>query len=152
MHKLKKKPLSNCENIQVWREAYSYSAVFLGQLGGPPGSCPEAATNEEKSKAFIKSMFPGKPTSCSVPTDYSYPALLLLRGSISEGQVRRHLAKLSPHKATGTDGIPNVVLKECADALVPYLVHIFQAMFRLQVYYGQWKEIVTCVLRKPGKP
>ena len=110
------------------------------------------ATNEEKSKAFIKSMFPGKPASCSVPTDYSYPTPLPLQGSISEAQVHCHLAKLSPHKATGTDRIPNVVLKECTDALIPYLVHIFRAMFRLQVYYGQWKEIVTCVLRKPGKP
>ena len=111
--------------------------LLLSQLGRPPGSCPEAATNEEKSKAFIKSLFPGKPASCSVPTDYSYPTPLPLRGSISEAQVRCHLAKLSPHKATGTDGIPNVVLKECADALVLYLVHIFRAMFRLQVYYGQ---------------
>ena len=126
--------------------------LLLGQPGRPPGSCLEAATNKEKSKAFIKSMFPGKPASCLVPTDYSYPALLPLRGSISEGQVCHHLTKLSPHKATGTDRIPNTVLKECADALVPYLVHIFWAMFMLQVYYGQWKEIVTCVLGKPGKP
>ena len=101
--------------------------LLLSQPGRPPGSCPEAATNEEKSKAFIKLMFPGKPTSCLVPTDYSYPALLLLWGSISEGQVCCHLTKLSPHKATGTDRIPNVVLKECVDTLAPYLVHIFQA-------------------------
>src|SRR6266481_9276318 len=31
-------------------------------------------------------------------------------------------------------------------------MRIFCTMFKLGVYYGQWKEIITCVLRKPGKP
>ena len=99
--------------------------LLLGLPGRPPVSCPEMATNKEKSQAFIKAMFPDKLASCSVPASYSYPALLPLRGRISEGQVCCHLTKLSPHKAMGMDGIPNIVLKECADALVPYLVHIF---------------------------
>src|SRR6266481_6382799 len=31
-------------------------------------------------------------------------------------------------------------------------MRIFCTMFKLGVYYGQWKEIITCVLRKLGKP
>ena len=53
---------------------------------------------------------------------------------------------------TGSDEIPNVILKECASILVPYLLHIFCAMFKLWTYYGQWREVITCVLCKPGKP
>ena len=35
---------------------------------------------------------------------------------------------------------------------MPYLLHIFRAMFKLQTYFGQWREVITCMLRKPGKP
>ena len=106
---------------------------------GPLGPARRQLLTKKKSKAFVKAMFPGKLASCSVPASYNYPAPLPLRGRISEGQVCRHLANLSPHKATGMDGIPNVVLKECTDILVPYLVHIFRAMFKYQAFFGQWK-------------
>ena len=35
---------------------------------------------------------------------------------------------------------------------MPYLLHIFHAMFKLWTYFRQWREITTCVLQKPGKP
>src|SRR6266481_3198126 len=126
--------------------------TLLLVLEGPTSPHQEAVTNEEKSRAFVKIMFPSKPLNCLVPANYSYPSPLPSRGSITEDQVWRHIAKLSPFKATGTDQIPNVILKECVDALTPHLVRIFHAMFKLGVYYSQWKEIITCVLRKPGKP
>ena len=75
-----------------------------------------------------------------------------MKGDILEAQIHRHLAKLSPHKATESNKIPNVVFKECTDTLMPYLLHIFHAMFKLQMYFDQWREIFTCMLRKPGKP
>ena len=97
-------------------------------------------------------MFPNKPAEWLVPTNYRYPSPLPLKGNISEAQIHRHLAKLSPHKVMGSDEIPNVVLKECASILMPYLLHIFCAMFKLRTYYRQWREVITCMLRKPGKP
>ena len=97
-------------------------------------------------------MFPSKPVEWLVPANYNYPVPLPLRGRISENQIKKHIAKLSPHKATGTNEVPNIVLKECADLVLPYLLQVFQAIFKLKVYHAQWREIITCVLRKPGKP
>ena len=51
----------------------------------------------------------------------------------------------------GEDGIPNVVLKESADLIVPYLLQIFQAVFKLDIYSNSWHTWNTIVLRKPGK-
>ena len=44
-----------------------------------------------------------------------------------------------------------MVLKTCADILIPYLVPIFRTVLKLKVYPDVWKESITCVLRKPGK-
>ena len=44
------------------------------------------------------------------------------------------------------------MLKRSADIILPFLLQIFRAVLALEVYADQWKEIVTCVLRKPGKP
>ena len=97
-------------------------------------------------------MFPSKPVERLVPANYNYPVPLPLGGCISEDQIKRHIAKLSPHKAMGTDEVPNIMLKECADLVLPYLLQVFRAVFKLKVYHAQWQEIITCILRKPGKP
>ena len=126
--------------------------LLLGQVDGPPGTCPEAATNEEKSQAFVCLMFLAKLPGLLPLSNYRYPAPLPLAGNITESQIRRHIDKLSPYKVTGTDNIPNVVLKECTDIILPFLKQIFCAMFNLRTFYDQWWEVITCVLRKPGKP
>ena len=108
--------------------------------------------NQEKSQAFVQVMFPSKPVEQLVPASYDYPVPLPLGGHISENQIKRHIAKLSPHKAMGTNEVPNIVLKECADLVLPYLLQVFWAVFKLNVYHAQWREIITCVLQKPGKP
>ena len=67
-------------------------------------------------------------------------------------QVQRHITKLSPYKAHGPDGIPNIVLQRCVDLILTRLTCIFRAVFTLNTYYELWKEFTTVVLRKPGKP
>ena len=74
--------------------------LHLSQPGSPPRAGLEATTNEEKSEVFVRTMFPNKPAERLVPTNYRYPSLLPLKGNISEAQIHRHLAKLSPHKVT----------------------------------------------------
>jgi hypothetical protein len=58
---------------------------------------------------------------------------------------------LSPYKAPGTDGIPNVVLTKCAEALINHIYYIYRAVFELKVYHYAWPESLTLVLRKIGK-
>ena len=67
-------------------------------------------------------------------------------------QLHQQISRLKPHKALGEDGIPNVVLKQVAELLMPYLIQIFRAVFRLGTYSDSWCTWDTIVLRKPGKP
>ena len=97
-------------------------------------------------------MFPARPTNYTTPSDYPYPAQLPTPARISAVQIQRHIAGLRPYKASGPDGIPNIVLKSCADIITPYLVPVYHAILRLKVYPARWRDSVTCVLRKPGKP
>jgi hypothetical protein len=85
----------------------------------------EAVTNEEKSKILVTTMFPGKPENYAIQGNRNYPEQLPMRGEITHKQIKRHLDKLSPYKATGTNEIPNIVLKKCTDILLPYLIQIF---------------------------
>ena len=96
-------------------------------------------------------MFPGKPATPHTFND-TYANQLPDLPSITEKQIQCHLDRLSPHKAPGPDDIPNVVLKKCTDILVPYLLQIFRVSLGLQCYPEQWKDSITCVIWKPGKP
>lgn len=103
---------------------------------------------------LAKLMFPVCPTTnCTLPSDYAYPAQLPTLVRISAMQVQCHIERLSPHKAPGPDGIPNVVLKLCMDILIPYLVCIYCAILWLKIYPAWWRDSVTstCMLWKPGK-
>jgi hypothetical protein len=60
----------------------------------------EVVTNEEKSDLLAKYMFPGKPTSCTIPRNQKYSAQLPTRGEITHEQIWRDLTKLSLYKAT----------------------------------------------------
>ena len=69
-----------------------------------------------------------------------------------QNQIQNQIAKLSPYKAPGPDGIPNIVLKECVKLLITPLTNIFNAIIQLNTYYNPWREFTTIVLRKPFKP
>jgi hypothetical protein len=71
---------------------------------------------------------------------------------ITSKQIEEQIHCLSLYKASGPDEIPNIVLQKSYELIADYLLHIFQAIFTLQTYYELWKEFITIVLRKPGKP
>ncbi|KAF5381383.1 hypothetical protein D9615_008435 [Tricholomella constricta] len=75
---------------------------------GDDNRTKEAVTNEEKGRLFTRTLFPDPPEASSVPTNYAYPEPLPTSGQITEEQIRRSVAKLSPYKACGNDGIPNI--------------------------------------------
>ena len=104
-----------------------------------------ATTNKEKSAMLKRLMFPIKHGGCMVPAE-SYGDQLPSPPEIMESQVRRHIAKLSPHKAPGADSIPNIVIKMSADIIMPHLLQIFHTTIHMGVYAEQWKEIETSVL------
>ena len=58
---------------------------------------------------------------------FDYPCRIKYKFRLTETQLRRQISQLRPHKAPGDDGIPNVVLKEVVDLILPYLIQIFRA-------------------------
>ena len=108
--------------------------------------------NEEKAAIFAKTFFPPPPTTSTVPTDFVYPEPLPDPARINRRQILAQIQRLSPYKASGPDEIPNVVLQKCADLLIDYLYYIFQGTLELGYYFKPWRESITVVLRKPGKP
>ena len=102
--------------------------LTLAPPAGSSAPAEEAVSNEEKSAMLAKLMFPARPADCYTPSDYPYPPQLPTPTRISATQIRHHIEGLSLHKAPGPDGIPNVVLKACADVLIPYLVPIYRTI------------------------
>jgi len=125
------------------------------KLSPPAGSdapTVEVASNEDKSTMLARLVFPACPSTCSVPTDFDYLPQLPASDSITSEQVQYHIRSLSPYKAPGLDGIPNIVLKSCIGSIVLYLVPMYRTILKLQAYPPYWRDSTTCVLRKPGKP
>ena len=66
-------------------------------------------------------------------------------------QLAKAIRHLSPYKAPGLDGVANIVFKQCS-RLQEHLLPIYNAVFTLKTYYAPWRESITVILRKPGKP
>ncbi|KAG5731524.1 hypothetical protein E4T56_gene5479 [Termitomyces sp. T112] len=110
-----------------------------------------ATTNAAKGEALAESFFPPPPPSPSILLS-AYPRPLPASPGLSRDCILVAIGNLPPFKAPGPDGIPNIVLKQCANVLVDHLFFIFAAVFELEVYHPSWLESTTLVLRKPGKP
>jgi ribonuclease HI len=109
-------------------------------------------SNEAKAKIFGKTFFPPPPLAPTIPPNYQYPEPLPDPEPITKEQVIRQIKRLSPYKAHGPDGIPNVVLQRCIEIIEDRLLTIYQAIAQRNLYFDPWREFTTVVLRKPSKP
>lgn len=116
------------------------------------GQPAEATTNSEKSDLLATAFFPKRPDESAVPSSPAYPTPIKYECKITREQIRRAIAKLQPYKAFGIDEIPNILLKEVIGIIVNHLYFIFRAVFKLNTYSDRWRDWITVVLRKPGKP
>ena len=98
-------------------------------------------------------------TKCSlgdgdISPDSLPPSAQPLHGSLERihfrmSDVQRRLARLSPCKATGPDGLPTRVLKECSRELAPAVTKLFELSFRCGIPPCSWKLAhVVPVLKK----
>ena len=117
----------------------------------PDGSTRHTTSNAEKSLTLAESFFPPPPPRPTVPST-CYPEPTHFFKLFTREHIRKIASKLDAYKAPGPDGVPNVVLKECIDVLIDHLYHIFRAIFLLDIYPDEWRQSITVVLRKPGKP
>ncbi|KAJ3492820.1 hypothetical protein NLJ89_g11157 [Agrocybe chaxingu] len=116
------------------------------------GRTEEHASNDEKARVLAASFFPPPPAASSVPEGFQYPTPHPMPETITMDQIQRQVKRLSPYKACGPDGIPNVALQRSLDIIGQHLLRIYQAVFKLKSYVDSWREFLTVVLRKPGKP
>jgi len=116
---------------------------------GMPG---EVATNEDKSEVLARLMFPKKPQESSVPWLARYPNGFPTPGEIRADKLHHHITRLSPYKATGSDETPNVLINKCADLVTLCLLQIYRMILMLGIYVDTWRDVITCILRNPGKP
>jgi len=112
----------------------------------------EVNDNQEKASLFVQTFFPPPPENSSVPANFAYPPPLPDPPPITTEQIERQIRRLSPYKAYGPDEIPNIVLQKCLDLIIDHLYRIYRAILKMGKYYDPWREFVTVVLRKPGKP
>jgi hypothetical protein len=85
-------------------------------------------------------------------TPFEYPDPLPNPPLPDKPRIERFIRKLSPYKAPGPDGIPNIVLQKCYNLIADHLMYIYQAMLELEEFFDPWREFTTIVLRKPDKP
>lgn len=117
-----------------------------------PGSAEATRQSKEKSKIFYETFFPAPPPEAARRIRGHYPDDAFEFANISDSQIIDVCRRLKEFKAAGPDGIPNEVYKRCADILIPFLGPLFRATFDLEYYPDAWKESITVVLRKPGRP
>ena len=82
-------------------------------------------TNQEKCNLFASTLFPLPPQRAAVPGDFKYLEPYPTSSPITRDQIRHNIAKLSPYKACGEDGIPNVVLKKICHVIEDHLLYLF---------------------------
>ena len=122
------------------------------KVKGNDGIPREVNTNKEKANILSEVFFPPKPAATTVLQAHEYPDLLPPPTPVTQEQIHAHITKLSPYKAPGPDGIPNIVLQKLVNLIVPYLLPTYRTMLKNRTYYHGWQESMTCILRKPGKP
>ena len=115
------------------------------------GNVTSATSNEDKSEVFANALFPPPPLHSAVPPGFNYPEPAAPWTEITDDQLHKMIMKLSAYKAPGPDGIANVVFQRCP-GLRPYLLTLFNTVFTHRTYYDPWRESITVILQKPGRP
>ncbi|KAJ7309367.1 hypothetical protein DFH08DRAFT_633630, partial [Mycena albidolilacea] len=111
-----------------------------------------AETDEEKSDWLRAEFFPPPMPVSSVPPNPVYPPPAWEWSPVSDDLLRRAADKMKPYKATFPDSIPNCVIKECTNLLIPFVGPILRSLDDLEHFPEDWAELRIPVLRKPGKP
>jgi hypothetical protein len=107
-------------------------------------------TNSKKAQALAKSFFPTKPSNAGIPADYNYPDPCCRVDHLTKEQISYHLGKLKPYKASGPDGIPNIILSKCTDILVDRLHIICHRQVMASLTKFGFLGVFGCLGERPG--
>ena len=114
----------------------------------------EVLTDEDKAKNFINIFFPSRPPSLPALADDSSPPPEPLKFSMpAPHQVKNHINKIKLQSAPDPNGIPNIVLKQCAEILVPLLLCCIKGIINIGNFpraWRSWKTVVLCKIACPN--
>ena len=106
----------------------------------------EAATNKDKGMLLHETFFPPANPNLEQPdNDYIYL-------TITNDLISRTIDKLKPYKATRKGAVPNSILINAKQLLIPHIRPFFRATQQINYYPPDWALTKTLVLKKPGKP
>jgi ribonuclease HI len=110
-----------------------------------------ACQAEEKAETLRQSFFPRpRQADLSDINGYEYPQPIECP-EITMPEIEKAVRRAAPNKAPGTDNIPNGILHQTLDILLPHLHKLFNACLQQGYCPKHFKEAITVVLRKPGK-
>ena len=142
--------LATLDDRSVWMEHHYTSGnptdgrkaqiPTLKAAGLMPGdtSIQAVEMNEEKSRLFKTTSFPGIPTPGPTQPANAYPVPKFKFSLVNDAQIHHAISKLGPYKTPGLDGIPNIMITKCADLVVLHLGPLYHATFKLGIYPEQW--------------
>ena len=132
---------------------HQQTGTVTGRAGRASQSCTELYSSPQQFHFtdVAQALFPPPPNESTIPTDYLYPESAEKWSEITHEQLMQAINNLSPYKAPGPDGVANIVF-QCCRVLIDHLLPLFNAAVNLRMYYNPWKESITVILRKPGKP
>jgi hypothetical protein len=125
----------------------SSSPSCIPDLTSPDGSV--VSSPAQKADVLHRKFFPPRPDVLPpplgpMPAPHPSPVFTL-------DHILRAIRKISPWKAPGPSGIPNVAIASAREILVPTLLNILEAGMRLGYFPASWRVFLTVTLRKPGK-
>jgi ribonuclease HI/exonuclease III len=113
-------------------------------------SRPEEVTTCEEIGSRLLHQFYNQKANAPPPPEVTYPERLEWN-EITKEEVHAAVKRLSPYKAPGPDGLPNVVWQKLWHVLGDELHYIVKTSIDLSYLPSQWKTANILPLRKPGK-
>ncbi len=145
-----------CESPQMmWKKTKWARKQVTSQACLPPlYDTNKREYNEPGPKAdlLMRTFFP-PPVQAElddITNNMEYPQSHTI-GHITINEIRKAISQAPPKKAPGGDAIPNLILKETLELLLPHLHRIFNACMTNGYCPDHFRTSVTVVLPKPGK-
>jgi hypothetical protein len=118
-------------------------------LKKPEGGLARQA--QEKAETLRQSFFPPPMRANLADIDgFEYPKPYECP-EITSSEIERAIRKAAPNKMPGTDNIPNNILHQTLDLILPHLQRLFNPCLRQGYCPKHFRQSITVVLRKPGK-
>ena len=85
---------------------------------------PHTYSSDTLSSSYSASSSPSYP--CFMFLHHTHPDYFMPKVNIFQNDVFHTLSELNPQRAYGPDGVPPIVLKNCASVLPPCLIKLFR--------------------------